>query len=178
MRIEGRKATLIESLEGRRLLCGTTTSDLVRSATATPAVVVARPAITPILGNFDGDLITGSTIDFESATGQFKLALSQYNSSTGVMTGKLYITDLTFDGINTGSFVVPFSEQAHATSAGGFDIHVTGRGFDVRLKGDYKRNATYISGTCDGTYDYIDPMSPSNTLSRILSLNYDIKLRS
>jgi hypothetical protein len=178
MRIDARKATLIETLEGRRLLSGTTTSALVSSVTATPAVVVARPAITPILGNFDGDLIAGSTLDFESATGQFKLVLSQYNSSTGIMTGKVYITVLTFDGVNTGSYVVPFSEQAHATSAGGFDIHVTGRGFNAKLKGDYKRNGTYISGTFDGTYDYTDPMSPSTTLSRILSLDYDIELRS
>jgi hypothetical protein len=135
-------------------------------------------ATAPILGNFDGDLTAGSTVNFSAATGQIKLLLSQFNSSTGIMTGRLYLENFTFDGVNLGSFFVPFSEQAHATSAGGFDIHVTGRGFDVKVKGDYKLDGTYISGTCDGTYDYIDPMNSSDTLSRILDLNYDIKIRT
>jgi hypothetical protein len=168
---------LIETLEGRRLLSGTTTNVLVSRATVTPAVV-AQETTAPILGNFDGDLTAGSTVNFSPATGQIKLLLSQYNSSTGVMTGRLYLENFTFDGVNLGSFFVPFSEPAHATSDGGFDIHVTGRGFDVKIKGDYKLDGTYITGTCDGTYDYIDPLNPSNTLSRILDLNYDVKIRT
>jgi hypothetical protein len=162
---------LIETLEGRRLLCGTTTSHVVGSPTATPAIIIAKPAIAPILGTFGGDLLTGSTADGFIASGEFKLLLSSYNSSTGALAGKLYITDLVVDGQSEGSYVVPFSGDAHVTSAGGFDVHVTGRGFDVKVKGDYKRDGTYISGTCDGTYD-------KGGKSIGLELSYDLKLKS
>jgi hypothetical protein len=162
---------LIESLEGRRLLCGTATSSshLVSAATATPAIVV-EPDFTPVLGTFGGDLLAGSTLDGYTATGQFKLVFSSYNANTGAVVGRVYVTDLVVRGKDLGDYEVPFSGDAHFTDAGGFDIHVTGRGFNLKLKGDYKRDDTYISGTAVGT-------DTSGGTTYNINYSYDLKIK-
>jgi hypothetical protein len=161
---------LIETLEGRRLLCGTTTSNhLVSAATATPAIVV-QPNFTPVLGTYGGDLLAGSTLDGYAATAQFKLQFISYNSSTGAIVGKVYVTDLVVAGHDYGNYEVPFTGDAHFTSAGGFDIHVTGRGFNLKLKGDYKRDDTYISGTAIGT-------DTTGGTTYNINYSYDLKIK-
>jgi len=163
---------LIETLEGRRLLCGTaTSSELVSNAIAKPAAIVVQPDFTPVLGTFGGDLLAGSTLNGFAATAEFKLTFSSYKSSTGAVVGRIDVTDLVVGGKDLGNYIVPFSGDAHFTDAGGFDIHVTGRGFNLKLKGDYKRDDTYISGTAVGT-------DTTGGTTYNVNYSYDLKIKT
>lgn len=147
---EFRSDRLIEGLEGRRFLCGTSVGTAPTGVADTAAIVV-RPLFTPVLGTYAGDLATGSNVEGFSATAQFKLVLKSYDASTGVLKGTYYISDVVVDGTSQSSTIAPFDADAHFTSAGGFDIHVAGVKGNAKLKGDYKRQDTFISGTLIGT---------------------------
>jgi hypothetical protein len=169
----------LETLEGRRMLCGATTAAIAPTAlfggspfaahsptfasasmfTSAPAIapdlIVFQPdTITPILGTFAGDLTSGSTFDGVTATGQFKLILTKYNPSNGDLSGRLYVDSLEVEGHSYPNESVSFVGDAHATATGAFDVHVTGNGFNVKVKGDYKRDGAAITGTADGTFTY------------------------
>jgi hypothetical protein len=160
----------VEGLEGRRLLSGTCPGMTPTGPAATPALVV-KPDFTPVLGTYAGDFGAGSTVDGFTATGEFKLVWTSYNPSTGFLTGKYYISDYKVDGESVASIDANFSRDAHLTSGGGFDLHLAGDGGNAKLKGDYKRDNTYISGTLVGTL-----VSGSKTFD--YTFNFDLSKRS
>jgi len=141
---------LMQALESRQFLSATIGHAAAGGGIAAPAIVV-RPAFTPVLGTYAGDLLAGSEVEGFTATGQFKLLLTAYNASTGVLTGNYYTSHIVVDGRSEPSAAIHFSTDAHLTAAGGFDLHREGVLGNVKLKGDYKRNDTYISGTLIGT---------------------------
>lgn len=168
---EGRNLSMFEILERRQLLCGTTGTTPTSSIVSAAPAIVVRPNITPSLGTYAGDLLTGSTIDGAPVTAQYKLVLKSYNATTGKLTGTVYVDDVVVEAHDYGNFNTSFSAVAHLTSGGGFDLHVTGNHFDVKVKGDYKRNDTFISGTTTGTL--VD-----NGVTYNLNFSYDLSART
>jgi hypothetical protein len=140
----------MQALESRQFLSATIGHAAAGGGIASPAIVV-QPAFTPVLGTYAGDLLAGSEFAGFSATGKFKLTVSSYNASTGVLTGTYYTEDIVADGKAAAPLIIPFHGDAHLTSAGGFDLHIAGKLGNVKLKGDYKRDGTYISGSLSGT---------------------------
>ena len=116
-------------------------------------------------------LLAGSTVDGFTATASFKVTLTSYDASTGTLAGKINITKILVGGRSESSVVARFSGNAHFTSGGGFDVHISSGGLNVKFKGDYKRHNGYISGTLIGTYT-------QNGKSAPLSFSFDLSERS
>jgi hypothetical protein len=145
-----RERCLIQPLEARRLMSVSVAHTAASGGGIAPGIVV-QPLFTPTLGIYAGDLLSGSQFDGFVVTGNFKLTLNSYNASTGVLSGVYHTENLLADGKTVPSLAIAFHADAHLTAAGGFDLHIEGKLGNVKLKGDYKRDDTYISGNLTGT---------------------------